>query len=242
MATSKIDNTDTATSTLHIFITAHPDDEAMFFIPTILSIPNPKWILCLSNGNYDGLGKQREIELNRACGLLGFDKVTCLDHPSLPDGPQGLWLKDDINKVLKEHVPKDRRHVHIITFDEGGVSGHINHRDTYNGVRHFINEQKLLGTGTVQGWALETITNPISKYLPMYHWCMLAWTWFMKIPYRTAALPLLESSHVESTSYRPVLNWKCMSAHETQFVWYRRLFVVFSIYTYYNRIKGIRRD
>jgi N-acetylglucosaminylphosphatidylinositol deacetylase len=237
MATSKIDDT---LPTLYIFITAHPDDEAMFFIPTILSLPNPKWILCLSNGNYDGLGKQREIELNRACGLLGFDKVTCLDNPALLDGPKGLWSKDDINQVLKEHIPTDR-HVHIITFDEGGVSGHINHRDTFNGVQHFLNEQKILG-GSVQGWALETITNPFIKYLPMYHWCMLAWTWFMESHCRTAALPLLESLHVESTFYRPIMNWKCMSAHETQFVWYRRIFVVFSIYTYYNRIKGMRRE
>jgi N-acetylglucosaminylphosphatidylinositol deacetylase len=41
-------------------------------------------------------------------------------------------------------------------------------------------------------------------------------------------------------SYRmlqPSLNWKAMAAHHSQFVWYRRLFVVFSIYTYVNRLR-----
>ena len=34
---------------------------------------------------------------------------------------------------------------------------------------------------------------------------------------------------------RPSLNWKAIKAHSSQFVWYRRLFVVLSWYTYVNR-------
>ena len=36
---------------------------------------------------------------------------------------------------------------------------------------------------------------------------------------------------------QPALNWRAMASHTSQFVWYRRLFVVFSCYTYVNRLK-----
>ena len=232
---------------LHVFITAHPDDESMFFIPTILSLPNPKWIVCLSNGNYDGLGKDREMELHRACGMLGFDKIVCLNHPALPDGPTGFWSKYDIDRVLREQLPTDTPVIHLITFDEEGVSGHVNHRATCRGVQHFLHEQQKYGSDGQKcrfyGWKLETITNPFIKYLPIFHWLMLSWTWLVATQLRlTRQVPLsTQNLSAEFISYRPVLNWKCMAAHYTQFVWYRRLFVVFSSYTYFNRIKRMEQ-
>jgi hypothetical protein len=39
---------------------------------------------------------------------------------------------------------------------------------------------------------------------------------------------------------RPSLNWKAMVVHRSQFVWYRRLFVVFSCYTYINLLRLIQ--
>ena len=53
-----------------ILVIAHPDDEAMFFYPTI-SRAKRLHIICLSNGGYDGLGEQREKELQRAARRLG---------------------------------------------------------------------------------------------------------------------------------------------------------------------------
>jgi N-acetylglucosaminylphosphatidylinositol deacetylase len=39
-----------------LFVTAHPDDESMFFLPTILDLKYKFKInlLCLSNGDFDG--------------------------------------------------------------------------------------------------------------------------------------------------------------------------------------------
>lgn len=57
-------------------MTAHPDDEAMFFLPTIMSLQKYKiHLLCLSNGNYDKLGEIREKELKKCCDYLKFDKL-----------------------------------------------------------------------------------------------------------------------------------------------------------------------
>ena len=38
-------------------------------------------------------------------------------------------------------------------------------------------------------------------------------------------------------NYKPWINWYAMKIHYSQFVWYRRLFVVFSCYTYYSELR-----
>ena len=51
-----------------LFVLAHPDDECMFFTPTICQMREEGnlYILVLSNGGYDGLGKIREKEMEVA--------------------------------------------------------------------------------------------------------------------------------------------------------------------------------
>ena len=68
---------------------AHPDDEAMFFAPTVLALTRPGTgnhvsILCLSTGDADGLGETRKKELKKSGKLLGIgneDDVVVLDQP-----------------------------------------------------------------------------------------------------------------------------------------------------------------
>lgn len=57
-----------------LYVIAHPDDEAMFFVPSIRKLRehNKLWLMCLSNGNAAGLGKIREKELEKSCEYLGF--------------------------------------------------------------------------------------------------------------------------------------------------------------------------
>ena len=68
---------------------AHPDDEAMFFAPTLLALTRPETgnhvkILCLSTGNADGLGETRKKELVKSGMTLGLrdeDDVFVVDNP-----------------------------------------------------------------------------------------------------------------------------------------------------------------
>lgn len=83
-----------------LILTAHPDDEVMFFTPTILALLAAGWevgALCLSNGmsfslflvyklivgDGDGLGTVREEELFKSYEYLGIppNRVTVLDDP-----------------------------------------------------------------------------------------------------------------------------------------------------------------
>ena len=70
-----------------LLVTAHPDDEAMFFAPTILSLSPRRDInlfhVCLSNGNADGLGSIRRSELSHSLDILGVSRQNrwLFDHP-----------------------------------------------------------------------------------------------------------------------------------------------------------------
>jgi N-acetylglucosaminylphosphatidylinositol deacetylase len=67
---------------------AHPDDEAMFFAPTVLALTRPETgnhvkILCLSSGNAAGLGETRKKELVKSGMVLGLrdeDDVFVVDN------------------------------------------------------------------------------------------------------------------------------------------------------------------
>lgn len=69
---------------------AHPDDEAMFFAPTVLALTRPELqnhvkILCLSSGDAAGLGETRKKELTKSGLVLGLRKaedVFVVDNPA----------------------------------------------------------------------------------------------------------------------------------------------------------------
>lgn len=75
-----------------LLVLAHPDDESMFFIPSLLHWSRyeiPVHLICLSNGNVDGLGLVREQELTRCwVHVLGQcrTRLTIVNHQDLPDG------------------------------------------------------------------------------------------------------------------------------------------------------------
>jgi N-acetylglucosaminylphosphatidylinositol deacetylase len=82
----KLVGTQTWTNEKVLLVTAHPDDECMFFAPTLLALgPVAAEVhnLCLSVGNQDGLGSVRKEELARSLDVLGIPAARrkVLDHP-----------------------------------------------------------------------------------------------------------------------------------------------------------------
>jgi hypothetical protein len=89
-----------------LYVIAHPDDEAMFFVPSIVQLrkTNELYLLCLSNGNFDGLGKIREKELYASAKYLGFKEAKVVDHPELADGMKSYWNPDVIGEEIKKYM------------------------------------------------------------------------------------------------------------------------------------------
>jgi N-acetylglucosaminylphosphatidylinositol deacetylase len=67
-----------------LLITAHPDDECMFFAPSIREFISEGCcvdLLCLSSGNYDGLGPVRTAEVRKSAAILGIETVLVINDP-----------------------------------------------------------------------------------------------------------------------------------------------------------------
>ena len=68
-----------------LLVVAHPDDETMFFGPTILNFCRNNggqnfFLLCMSNGDFYNRGRVRKFELYKACQVLGIpeENITVL--------------------------------------------------------------------------------------------------------------------------------------------------------------------
>ncbi|KAF4553785.1 N-acetylglucosaminyl-phosphatidylinositol de-N-acetylase-like protein 1 [Elsinoe fawcettii] len=140
-----------------LLLIAHPDDEAMFFSPSVLALTRPHLgnhlkILCLSTGNADGLGSVRRHELVKSGLLLGVrseSDVLVLDDERFPDSMTKTWDQDAIVDLLTKTFAPDTAKTKkdgpvkasidvLITFDEEGVSSHPNHKSLYHGSRAFV--------------------------------------------------------------------------------------------------------
>ncbi len=90
-----------------LLVIAHPDDETMFFGPTLLGLCRQRGadvhLLCLSNGDYRQKGRVRKKELYRACTVLGLpeENITLLRY-SLSDCILiGRLIEDRIKEVTQ---------------------------------------------------------------------------------------------------------------------------------------------
>ncbi|AET39646.1 N-acetylglucosaminylphosphatidylinositol deacetylase Ecym_4617 [Eremothecium cymbalariae DBVPG len=112
-------------------IIAHPDDEVMFFAPTLLQLDArmaqsvPFRVVCLTDGDADGLGEVRRRELHKALRLLVLERDVEIQMGGFKDGMDEEWKMEVVREELAQ-VVTDRRPL-VLTFDERGVSGHRNH-------------------------------------------------------------------------------------------------------------------
>uniref|UniRef100_A0A3P9L3N6 N-acetylglucosaminylphosphatidylinositol deacetylase n=1 Tax=Oryzias latipes TaxID=8090 RepID=A0A3P9L3N6_ORYLA len=143
-----------------LIVTAHPDDECMFFAPTIIRLRELNvsvHLLCLSEGNYYNQGPERHRELVSSCAVLGIpnSRITIIDDEKLPDDPKAEWSTALISSVVAKHL---RAHTFnlVLTFDGSGVSGHANHVAIYKAIRKYFSFLEL----------------PLSWLLPS-HFCFL---------------------------------------------------------------------
>ena len=209
-----------------LLVTAHPDDEAMFFVPTILALQARGvvvHVLCLSTGDYDGLGAVRSGELVRSCASLGVaaERVTLIDDARLRDGPAEIWdpalVASLVRRELRQHALAA-----VVTFDAYGVSGHPNHAAVHRGVATpppapARRAHELVSTGLVR------------KHSGVVDVAV------------SAAVGHLLEGRCCFVSAEP---WRChaaMRCHASQYVWFRRLYVLTSRYVFCNTLRPIVR-
>ncbi|KAF9276369.1 hypothetical protein BGZ68_010065 [Mortierella alpina] len=246
-----------------VLVIAHPDDEVMFFGPTLAELTRPEHgntvrVLCMSSGNHDGLGEVRKRELLASCKSFGIREshVTVLEREELKDGPNELWdpslVGDQMNLYAKKHNIET-----IITFDEKGVSAHTNHIACYVGLTYFIHTFKER-TPVKTCYVLKSISL-LRKYISIMDLpiTMLMTEALMPLLSRwtgvggAAALVGGQNSATNRINLRPlellfVSSPKAiaqakgaMEKHESQMVWFRKLYVLFSRYMSVNELRRV---
>lgn len=238
-----------------MLVTSHPDDESMFFGPTIQTLHRlgaHVHILCLSNGGADGLGALRMKELESVQTYLGIRSLKVVNDPRMQDGFDKRWPVEVIASSVEASVHRVAADV-VLTFDSRGVSGHPNHTATFRGVLFWMVGQghrrghddetsdemtrtqktgvardgdgpKTKAPKVVQVWVLVS-TNVVRKFL------MMADVF--------ASFFLLEPRDTLVAASNPMQLMRAMRMHESQWVWYRKLFIFFSRYSYVNTLKHL---
>ncbi|PPQ70394.1 hypothetical protein CVT24_013132 [Panaeolus cyanescens] len=255
-----------------LLVTAHPDDEAMFFAPTITALTSrPKsdgislFHVCLSTGDADGLGATRKEELQKSLDLLGLGKRNrwILDNPKLKDNITASWDPEIVASAISSYV-RGLRIDTILTFDDSGVSQHPNHVSIPAGAQLLIENLSRTaapGTSVPRLYSLVTSSLP-TKYIsllavPLAKVDIYSFNFFQKweelilqavthyfpdLLTPPEGAPKRYPKHPEA-SIRPVFvsgfpqflqATTAMTTHESQMVWFRWLYILFSRYMWVN--------
>lgn len=213
-----------------LVVFAHPDDEAMFFSPILNTLRRMNirfHFLCLSTGNAAGLGRVREKELEASGKFYGASSVRVIDDEDLQDGMHVRWDSVVVSRCVRQALDQCGTIRTVVTFDGRGVSGHPNHIDVYNGVRHLktTSPPGLLYLSLKSG-------NFLSKYsglcslLPF----VVGWKAPSKDPKSfTCVIPPEDI----------LLSFRGMQRHASQLVWFRYLFVWLSSFTVLNEFAAL---
>ena len=218
-----------------LFVIAHPDDEAMFLTPTILSIPdtvrNHCAVLCLTASP-----SVRAEELEKSCAALGISpsRVRVVNDPErFRDSPDAEWKLSEVSKEIVSAAAEFETPI-LVTFDEYGISGHKNHIDTCLGAQTALmsEHKKPENMRAVKSlWAIVTYGFAF-KYLAFLNAVVEAVK--MIIQERTVkGVP----KYVFASNPSLVSTWKAMTNHKSQFLWYRKLWCLFSSYAYINTLR-----
>ncbi|XP_017268046.1 N-acetylglucosaminyl-phosphatidylinositol de-N-acetylase [Kryptolebias marmoratus] len=219
-------SSDRDTNVRALVVTAHPDDECMFFAPTILRLAETNatvHLLCLSEGNYYNQGAQRRRELLDSCAVLGIpaSRVTIINHKNLPDDPTAEWSVSLISSAVVKCMSAHSINM-VLTFDGRGVSGHANHVAINKAVRH------LASTGEVPKDCVLLSLVTVGLFRKYVSFLELPLSWLL--PSRLCCI-------VGSQGYKRAK--AAMMCHRSQLLWFRYLYVAFSRYMFINTFQGI---
>lgn len=206
-----------------LLLIAHPDDECMFFAPTILGLlqgQRPLSVLCCCTGNYYNQGETRKSELLQSCATLGIapSNVTLIDHSDLPDSPTVKWDERLLSSLILNHI-REKNIDLVITFDEGGVSGHSNHISLYHAIRSLYSSGKLPEGCSVL--LLESV-NIFRKYLSVLD-LPLSWLCGRDVLFISSGRQYKQAK-------------EAMMHHQSQLLWFRHIYLLFSRYMMINSL------
>jgi len=116
----------------NLLVVAHPDDETIFFSSALMKLRKRPWhVVCVTDGNADGMGPKRWRQFQQACRRLGVKRTSLW---KLPDIYQRRLDLDLLNQHLQEVSGANE----VFTHGPIGEYGHPHHQDVSFAVHHFF--------------------------------------------------------------------------------------------------------
>lgn len=209
-----------------IVLTAHPDDEILFFGPLLQYLEEHNTstlVLCLTTGGWRSSAKAHEgSKQDPSQGALRVSELTSLSkkfsyirthqlRTPLLDDPCTFWDKDLLQIILYGMNIALGDTITVYTFDEKGATGHINHCQ----IGLAVLEYRL----NARCYVLQTPSR-------------LSWV----IPYLYRA----RKNQLQIVSRSPrQLRSLFLTTYASQDVWFRRLFLIFAPYMHSNIFSAI---
>lgn len=208
---------------------AHPDDEVMFFGPTMNRLSHPHnnntvSIVCFSAGNAEGLGEVRKLEMAKSAEHLQVlsEHLTIFDDEKLPDSMDVDWDVQYLAELLENTVKTDK----LVTFDRKGISDHPNHKCLHDAAKLWKSQ-----SSSRRVWTLTTV--PIyRKYIANIDSLISYFVerQLLQTHSENEILVIAQQAEYQRTK-------RIMSAdHRSQMKWFRYLWIVFSRYMYVNNL------
>lgn len=129
----------------------------------------------------------------------------------------------------------------LLTFDQHGVSSHPNHISLYHGARAFVSTLMRGKSGWTSPVDLYTLTsvNIVRKYMAFLDVFTTMGAWAIGVNHKDQAHPggLLFMNQLVGEGALPTA-WSAMTtAHKSQMVWFRYLWIGFSRYMVINDLR-----
>ena len=235
-----------------LLIVAHPDDECLFFSPTLRVLQTQYHfqlsLVVFSRGNHVGLGEIRAMELLGSCRALHIPPERCisLDLPHIQDNPKVWWSEQKLIPIIEEYVNKWSIDV-LVSFDDQGVSGHINHRAVSSAVRWLTHNQTR--TKVKMSYQLKSVSL-LRKYSSIldFYWIFISFLLRLLQSFLSYITPFDLISSPDA-SYMLLINTpddylasrNAFASHRTQYSWDRHIYLLASRYMFVNELQLINK-
>lgn len=235
------------------YVIGHPDDEVMFFSPSLVEISKKKHnnhvkIVCFSRGDAvdESFGDIRTQELRNSARIIGIDSEDVIVLEKFKDGMDQHWSTDDISSSLQQIVGHEQSVV-LITFDESGVSEHPNHIALYHGTKSYFETHlrmqnrnyKLFVLKSLNFWekysftvltCVELFVDLLSKFVFSILNININISFFNTYS-KHLSIKFYSDLNMLSVSYAAMAY-----GHYSQMVWFRYGWLVFSRYLTFNHL------
>ncbi|CAF3600805.1 unnamed protein product, partial [Rotaria sp. Silwood2] len=172
---------------------------------------------------------------------IDLSRCLSLNLTDLQDNPHRWWPKENISEIVEQYIKKFEIDL-LITFDKGGISGHINHKSLSIGIKYYI--EKSVKTPFIYEISTVSLLFEFSSILDIFRTIIKFIPRLFRSLFSTI-FPFLFSPPDDkkilflTSPFGYLKGLKAFHAHRSQMLWYRHIYTTFSRHMFINDLTKI---